>query len=209
MVQRRQLLLASVAAAAGAALAATESKTSAKASRSALIVVDSQVGVFATLWEAERVTHAIERLVAAARAAGAPVVWVQHANHSDLKYGSDAWQLVPVFKPEPSEPIIHKRYNSSFADTDLEARLRTLNVGRIVLAGAATNWCIRATAYGAVERGFDLTLVGDAHSTESITQEDGTVIAAASMVADLNVVFEWLLAPGVETDVKASADVSF
>lgn len=209
MVQRRQLLLASVSAVAGIAVAATESRTSAKASRSALVVVDAQVGVFATMWEAKRVTQAIERLVSAARAAGAPVIWVQHANNSDLKYGSDAWQLVPAFVPEPSEPIIHKRYNSSFADTDLEARLRALNVGRIVLAGAATNWCIRATAYGAVERGFDLTLVGDAHSTESITLEDGSVIAAASMIADLNVVFEWLLAPGVETEVRDTGSIVF
>ncbi|AVP96858.1 cysteine hydrolase [Ahniella affigens] len=177
--------------------------------RSALVVVDAQVGVLATVWESKRVIQAVEQLVAAARTADVPIIWVQHENDSDLKTGSAAWQLAPEFVPNASELVIRKRFNSAFAETKLESHLRALGVTRLVLAGAATNWCIRATAYAAVDRGFNLTLVGNAHSTESMTLESGQVISAESMIADLNAVFEWLLAPGVDTNVLDSGNVVF
>ena len=51
-------------------------------------------------------------------------------------------------------------------DTALEATLAARGVSHVVLAGAESAWCIRATAYGALERGYDLTLIDDAHTTE-------------------------------------------
>lgn len=173
---------------------------------SALLVVDAQVGVLASVWEAQRVTANLETLVAKARASGVPVIWVQHSDN-ELKYGSDAWRLAPGFVPTASELVIHKKYNSAFAGTDLEARLKSLGISRLVLAGAATNWCIRATAYAAVDRGFHLTLVGDAHSTESIPLPGGKVVPAEAIVNDLNTVFTWLSAPDVRTEVKSTAEV--
>ena len=173
---------------------------------SALLVVDAQVGVLSAVWESQRVIANLEKLVRKARDSGALVVWVQHSD-DELKYGSDSWKLAPNFVPMPNEPIIHKKYNSSFANTDLDEQLRKRHVSRIVLAGAATNWCVRATAYAAVDRGYSLTLVSDAHSTESIRLEDGRVVPAESIVIDLNVVFQWLSVPSVRTEVKTTADV--
>ncbi len=63
-------------------------------------------------------------------------------------------------------------------------------------AGAATNWCIRATAYGALDRGYDLTLVADGHTTGSMPLDDGTTIEADHVVRELNLAMTWLSYPG-------------
>ena len=42
-------------------------------------------------------------------------------------------------------------------------------VGRLVVAGAQTDACIRSTLHGAITRGYDATLVADAHTTEDLT----------------------------------------
>ncbi len=176
--------------------------------KSALLVVDAQVGVLASVWESERVIGNLETLVKRAREGGVPIVWIQHSD-GELVYGSDAWKLAPHFVPAAGEPVIHKKFNSSFANTELDQTLRSLGVSRLVLAGAATNWCVRATAYAAVDRGYHLALVSDAHSTETMQLPDGKVVSAESVVADLNTVFRWLSAPNVRTEVKPTAEVAF
>jgi nicotinamidase-related amidase len=176
--------------------------------KSALVVVDAQVGVLSPIWESRRVVANIEKLVAKARSANTLVVWVQHSD-DELKFGSDAWKLAPEFVPAATEITVHKKYNSSFAETNLEQQLRTSGITRIVLAGAATNWCIRATAYSAVDRGFNLALVSDAHSTESMQFKDGRSVSAESIVTDLNVVFKWLSVPNVRTEVMDTASIGF
>ncbi len=117
--------------------------------KAALLVVDVQVGVMKEAWEAERVVGAVAHTVQAARAEGVPVVWVQHADDDDLPAGSAAWQWVPALQPAATEALIHKHFNSAFENTTLEATLAGLGVSHLVLAGASSNWCIRATAYAA------------------------------------------------------------
>lgn len=177
--------------------------------KSALLIVDAQVGVMSSVWDAQRVVSNLETLVSRARAAGVPVIWVQHSDNEELKYGSVSWQLMPNFVPAANEPIIHKKYNSSFAGTDLDQRLKVLGASRLVLAGALTNWCIRSTGYAALERGYHLALVSDAHSTESLRLPDGKTVPAEGIVADLNAVFEWVSMPNVRTEVKRTKDVGF
>jgi nicotinamidase-related amidase len=143
------------------------------------------------------------------RSAGVPVIWIQHSDDGELKYGSDGWKFAPNFVPTNAETVIHKKYNSAFANTDLDQKLKALVVSRIVLAGALTNWCIRSTAYAAIDRGYDLTLVSDAHSTESLKLADGKTVPAESIVADLNAVFAWVSAPNVHTEVRKTTDVEF
>jgi nicotinamidase-related amidase len=177
--------------------------------KSALLVVDAQVGVLSSIWESKRVIGNLETLVSKARSAGVPVIWVQHSDDDELEYGSQGWKLAPNFVPNAKEIVIHKKYNSSFASTDLDQRLQALGVSRIVLAGALTNWCLRSTAYAAVDRGYNLALVSDAHSTQSLQLPDGKTIPAESIVADLNAVFEWVSVPNVRTEVSRTADVTF
>lgn len=163
--------------------------------RSALLVVDLQVGVLRQAWEAPRVLARVAALVDRARAAGVPVLWVQHGD-DELRPGSADWQWAPPLAPAPGEPRIDKRHNSAFEQTGLEAALAGLGVSHLVLAGAASNWCIRATAHAALERGYDLTLVADAHTTEPLVLGDGTRIEAADIVRELNTAMAWLRYPG-------------
>jgi nicotinamidase-related amidase len=188
---------------------ATESAAQPVPSKSALLVVDAQVGVVSSIWESQRVQRNLETLVSKARSKGVPVIWVQHSDDDELKFGSEGWKLAAKFVPAPPELVIHKKYNSSFADTDLDRRLKALGVTRLVLAGALTNWCIRSTAYAAVDRGYNLALVGDAHSTEDLKLPDGKTVPAESIVADLNAVFQWISVPNIRTEVKKTAEVEF
>jgi len=176
-----------------------------KGNRSVLLVVDVQVGVMDGTWDAPRVIENIGRCVEKARRGGTPVIWVRHSD-DELTHGSAGWKIVPELIPSPGETIIDKHFNSSFEETALEDHLADLDTTRIVLAGAATNWCIRATAYGALERGYDLTLVEDAHTTVPIKLADGAV-PAPSIVTDLNVVMSWVNYPGRSNTAVTSEEV--
>jgi nicotinamidase-related amidase len=173
-----------------------------------LLVVDVQAGVVAGTWEADRVVESVAAAVARARSAGVPVVWVQHCDE-ELPQGSSEWQLVPELTPAPGEPIVHKHFNSSFEETSLEDELARFGATHVVLAGVATNWCVRATAYGALDRGYDLTLLSDAHTTEDLMLGDGRVIQAADIVDELNTVMRWISFPGRTSSVASADQIEF
>ncbi len=177
-------------------------------SKGALVVVDVQVGVMRGTWDAPRVIGKVARAVERAREQGLPVIWVQHADE-ELPEGSADWQWVPELVPAEGEPRIHKQFNSAFEGTELEERLAELGASHVALAGAATNWCISATAYGALDRGYDLTLIEDAHTTESMHFEDGSTVEAEGVVRDLNIAMTWLSYPGRSTRTATAEDVEF
>jgi nicotinamidase-related amidase len=173
-----------------------------------LLVVDVQVGVVKEAWDAPRIIGNVALTVERARAQGVPVIWVQHSDN-DLRHGSPEWQWVPELVPAAGEPVIHKHHNSSFEQTTLEDELGKLAASHIVLAGAATNWCIRATAYGALERGYDLTLIKDAHTTETMELDNGMRIEPASVIQDLNIAMKWLSYPGRTNGTATAAGIDF
>lgn len=176
--------------------------------QSVLLVVDVQVSVVKGAWESARVVGNVALAVQRARAQGIPVVWVQHADE-DLVKGSPGWQWTPELVPAADELLIHKRYNSSFENTPLDTELAKLGTTHIVLAGCATNWCIRATAYGALERGYDLTLVSDAHTTKTMELDSGAKLDAATLVNDLNTTMTWLSYPGRKNTTARADEVAF
>jgi nicotinamidase-related amidase len=169
-----------------------------------LLVVDVQVGPMGEAWNSARITENVAPAVERARAAGVAVIWVQHSDE-ELPYGSPQWQWVPELVPAEGEALIHKRFNSAFEQTQLQEELAT----HIALAGAATNWCIRATAYGALDHGYDLTLIEDAHTTGTIELEDGRKIEAMSIIGDLNVCMAWVSYPGRTSSTAAAEDIDF
>ena len=177
-------------------------------SKAVLLVVDAQVGVIQAAWQSRLVIENIRLAVDKARRERVPVIWVQHSDE-ELLHGRSEWQLVPELTPAQGEMQIDKHYNSSFEETRLEESLASLGASHIYLAGAATNWCIRATAYGALERGYDLTLIEDAHTTETLELEDGTRIVAADIVGELNTVITWLSYPGRVNRTAAVTQVDF
>jgi nicotinamidase-related amidase len=131
----------------------------------ALLVVDVQNSVVEGAHERDATVANIGKLVEKAREQQVPVVWVQHCDQG-LQRGTDGWQIVPELRPNDTEPLIEKSYGDSFEDTNLESVLSDLGVGRLLVAGAQTDACIRSTLHGAFTRGYDTTLVSDAHTTE-------------------------------------------
>jgi nicotinamidase-related amidase len=176
--------------------------------KAVLMVVDVQVGVMQSAWDSPRVIQNIVNAVEKARRQGVPVIWVQHAD-GELVYGSPEWQIVPELAPAGGETRIYKGFNSSFEQTPLEEIMSRLGATHIVLTGAATNWCIRATAYAALERGYDLTLVKDAHTTGTIEFQDGSKIEAENIITELNIAMQWLSYPGRKNSAVSVEEIDF
>lgn len=177
-------------------------------SRSVLLIVDVQVGVMSQLWDSSRIIENLARLVERARTASVPVIWVRHCAEY-LPAGRPEWQFVPELVPHSTERVIEKEHNSAFERTTLDDELEAIGATHIILAGAATNWCIRATAYGALGRGYDLTLVADAHTTHAMDSESSGKIPAKSIIEELNVVMDWLRYPDCTCRTAKVEDVDF
>ena len=172
----------------------------------ALLVVDVQNGVVGGSFNRDEVVANVATLVSRAREAGAPVVWVQHSS-DELVRDSEPWQLVPELDPGESEPIVHKRHGDAFEATDLEEVLHGHRVGGLVVAGAQTDACIRATLHGAFVRGYDTTLVSDAHTTEDLTQWGAP--APEQVVSHANLYWQFQTGPGREAAVVPTDAVTF
>jgi nicotinamidase-related amidase len=172
----------------------------------ALLVVDVQNGVVEGAHRRDAVVTNIHGLVERARREHIPVVWVQHSDE-DLARGSDEWRIVPELTPDDAEPLIEKNFGDSFEDTDLEAVLSDLGVGRLIVAGAQTDACIRSTLHGAFVRGYDATLVGDAHTTDDRTQWGAP--SPDQVIAHTNLYWRYQAAPGRTAGTVESNDVDF
>lgn len=173
----------------------------------ALLVIDVQNGIVGGAHNRDAVVANVAALVAKSRAASVQIVWVQHSDAEHLPKGSGQWQYVPELVLEPAEPVVHKLYPDSFEDTDLEAVLAAGKIGRVVVAGAQTDECIRATLHGALVRGYDVTLVGDAHTTEDLT--DYGAPPPDKVIAHTNLYWKFHRAPGREAGTVTTADVTF
>src|SRR5215218_8963919 len=145
-------------------------------------------------------------LVDKARREGVPVVWVQHSGEH-LQQGSDAWQCVPELSLEESEPVVHKTFGDSFEGTDLEEVLAKGGIGHLVVAGAQTDQCIRNTIHGAFTRGYDVTLVGDAHTTEDLSEWGAPT--PDKVIAHTNLYWDEQDAPGRTAGVTKAQNVTF
>ncbi len=176
--------------------------------KTALLIVDMQVDVMDQTWEEARIIKNAARAVEKARASEVPIIWIQHVNKK-LVHGSPGWDLLPGLTPRPADIRLDKQFNSSFEQTALEETLINLGVSHIVLAGALTNWCIRATAHAALDKGYDLTLIADAHTTGDTNFEDGGVIKAKQLVQELNIAMSWLSYPGRTNRAISIQDLEF
>jgi nicotinamidase-related amidase len=173
---------------------------------SALIVIDVQNGVVGGAYDRDNVVANIGSLVDEARAAEVDVVWVQH-NSDELPRDSESWQFVPELVRAEREPLVHKAYGDSFEETDLESVLAARGIGRLFVAGAQTDGCIRATLHGAIVRGYDATLVGDAHTTEDFSEYGAP--PPDKVIAHTNLYWQYHTAPGRTAGTVNTADVDF
>jgi len=172
----------------------------------ALLVIDVQNDVVAEAHNRDGVIANIAALVDKARAEDVPVVWVQHSD-ADLPRDSDGWQYVPELARDDSEPLVHKEYGDSFDSTDLEALLAERGVGHLVVAGAQTDACIRSTLHGAVVRGYDATLVSDAHTTDD--QSEWGAPSPDKVIDHTNLYWRHHDAPGRKGGTVTTESVDF
>ena len=172
----------------------------------ALLVIDVQNDVVDGTPRRDAVVGNIASLVDRARDERISVVWVQHSDDG-LERGSDGWRIVPELVPNDAEPLIEKSYGDSFEDTTLETVLADLGVGRLVVVGAQTDACIRSTLHGGFVRGYDVTLVEDAHTTE-----DHTAYGAPppeQVIAHTNLYWRYHSGPGRTAETVATDSVDF
>jgi nicotinamidase-related amidase len=173
----------------------------------ALLVIDVQNGVVVPgSPDREKVIANIAQLVDRARAADAPVIWVQHQDE-ELVPGTEAWEYVPELERHASEALVAKKYRDSFEDTTLESVLAEREVGHLYVTGAQTDFCIRSTLHGALVRGYDATLVADAHTTEDLTEYGAP--APEQVIAHTNFYWSGQHAPGRRGGTVKTAEVTF
>ena len=175
-------------------------------STTALLVIDVQNGVVAEGHNRDEVIANINTLVDKARSEDVPVIWVQHSS-DELPLDSERWQYVPELQRRDSEPLVHKLYGDSFEDTNLEALLAERGVARLVVSGAQTDACIRSTLHGGFTRGYDVTLVSDAHTTDDLSQYGAPT--PDKVIAHTNLYWEYQDAPGRRGGSVPTADVDF
>lgn len=173
---------------------------------SALLVIDVQNNVVAKAHDRDNVIANIAFLIDKARTENVPVIWVQHASE-EMPEGSDGWRYVPELTPNATEPIVHKRYGDAFEDTDLEAALSERKVGHLIVTGAQSDGCIRATLHGAIVRGYDAALVEDAHTTEDLTEWGAP--PPDKVIAHTNLYWKYHTAPGRHAGTQSAHSVTF
>jgi nicotinamidase-related amidase len=173
---------------------------------SAVLVIDVQEAVLAGCAGAPGVLDRINGLMRRARSGGVPVIFVQHEDRDDpeMEKGSPGWQLVAALDRLERDLIVSKTYRDSFADTTLSERLAQSGTRRLVVTGAHSDYCVQMTALSAVLRGYDVTLVSDAH-----TARDDGELSGARIRALINDRFASLRAPGSAIAVLPAAQVVF
>ena len=139
--------------------------------QAALLVIDVQNGAFdgvrcPPISEPERLLSNARRLIDAARAAGAPVVFIQHCDTEDaFEEGTPHWQLHPMLSPQAGDPVVTKRQSSAFEGTDLAAVLANVDASELVLCGLQSEFCVSNTARSALANRFAVLIADDAHGT--------------------------------------------
>lgn len=173
----------------------------------ALLIIDVQhalcTGPDAVL-DSDQTIARINLLSARARAAGAPVIFVQHDDEGTLRQGSPGWQLAAGLQQEASDLLVGKRGSDAFHHTALEALLSAHKVTRLVLCGMQTEFCVESTARRALALGFPVTLASDAHTTAP-----NGVLSVAQVKAHHHATLSNLGAYRVRATIAAADDIAF
>lgn len=172
----------------------------------ALVVIDVQGSVVDGNHARDSVVTNVAQLVGKARAEQVPVIWVQH-NDENIERGSEGWRIVPELDPAEEDPLVEKSYGDAFEGTNLESILAERGIGRLVVAGAQTDQCIRCTLHGAFARGYDATLVEDAHTTEDLTEWGAP--PPEQVIAHTNLYWRYQTAPGRTAGTVKTAEAEF
>ena len=173
---------------------------------SALLVIDVQNGVVRDAYARDAIIANIATAIDKARAAGVDVIWIQH-NSDDLPRDSESWRYVAELVRADDEPLVQKAYPDSFEETDLEDVLAARDIGRLLVSGAQTDECVRSTLHGAIVRGYDATLISDAHTTVDFSEFGAPT--PDMVIAHTNLYWQYHQAPGRTAGAVSTADIDF
>ena len=137
--------------------------------KTALLVIDVQQGLCAgkyAVFEAAPLIVRINALSARARAARIPVIFVQHEEaEGPLQHGTPGWNLAEGLVALDGDTHVRKTAADAFHQTTLDAALRQLAVGALVICGMQSEYCVDTTTRRALSLGYQVTLVADGHAT--------------------------------------------
>lgn len=175
----------------------------------ALIVVDMQVSFVRGETASPlmpTVLPSVQVQLAAARAAGALVVFLQNDGLAGTvdEPETDGWQL--ALEREQGEVVIRKTHDNGFEGTDLDTVLQRYRTRVLSVCGVMSEMCVAATARDAMARGYEVVLAHDSHGTYDIPPfaegETGVAAAEAARAA------EWSLGDTIVIPPRAT-DVLF
>ncbi|MEJ2802142.1 cysteine hydrolase family protein [Comamonadaceae bacterium PP-2] len=147
--------------------------------KQALRVIDVQRALFDVVprpHEGHVVVDRINALSRRARAAGVPVIWIQHEDSRSLPFESDGWQLAQGVELAAPDLRIRKRTPDSFLNTGLNELLAEHKIGSIVVAGYASEFCVDTTVRRAAALGYPVVIASDAHTTHDKPHATGEQI---------------------------------
>ncbi len=173
-------------------------------SSTALLIIDTQVGLIEPAYQGFSVLEQIRTLLDKARAARVPVIYMQHdgPQGSDLEVDTSGWHIHPSIAPQEGEPVVRKRASDSFYQTTLAQELETRGIHHLIVTGGQTEYCVDTSVRRAVSQGYDVTLVGDAHTTY-----DNQVLTAAQIIAHHNTLLDGFCTDEACVSVKAAQDI--
>ena len=171
--------------------------------RTAALVIDVQEGLTPGSYREHEVLQAINSVIAQVRQNGGDVIFVQHchASYAPLMKGHAGWEIHRSLDREPVDRCIEKQASDAFYQTDLDMYLRERNIGRLLITGLQTEYCVDTTCRSALSHGFDVTLIADAHTT------GGTTLPVATVIAHHNELLANLAHPKHQIDVCNSAEL--
>jgi nicotinamidase-related amidase len=174
----------------------------------ALVIIDTQVGLIEPAFRGKEVLHNINILLASARANGTAVIYIQHDEPKgrDLEVNTPHWEIHPSIAPREGEPVVHKRASDSFYDTSFQKELEARGIKHLVVAGCQTEYCVDTTVRRATTMRYDVTLVKDAHTTDDY---DGAVLTAAQKIEYHNEILDGFRTNGNIIRVKPTDDIVF
>ncbi|MUP39778.1 cysteine hydrolase family protein [Labilibaculum euxinus] len=176
---------------------------------SALLIIDMQKGSFTPAtprYDTKGVVKRINQLAAGFREYGNPVIYIQHNGSKQNCFvpGTEEWEILDDLNIAESDLVVYKTANDTFYESDLEEKLKELNVSELVITGCATDFCVESTIQSALIKDFNITVVKDAHTTA-----DRPHLSAEKVIEHYNWVWSDLIPTKGRVEVVATAEILF
>ena len=157
-----------------------------KLSDSTLVIIDAQNEYRSGALPLDGVDAAVKEiatLLTRARAAGTPIIHVQHKGRPGGAFDLEAerGRIMREVAPDCAEPVVQKPLPNAFADTDLADKLAAAGRKQLIIAGFMTHMCISSTARAALDHGYRVTIPATACATRDLPAPDGGVMTAAEL----------------------------